>query len=329
MNMKLNYLLIFALLTAVAILCSACGGSGQSDIRASGEIESRETAISSLGAGQLADISVEEGETVLPGDTLVLIDRKSNEIALRQANAGVDAADAQLDLMLTGARSEDIARAREAVNSAKAALNVAEADARRAENLFAAKSITAKRRDDAIAAHTIAKAQYNSALEALATVSNIARPQEIKLAQAKYDQAVAARDLVQKSYDDCTVLAPTAGTITQIPVEAGELVTMGSVVAVISNLDTVDLVIYATEVELGHLSLGQAAKVSIDAYPGRDFDGVVTFISPEAEFTPKNIQTREDRVKLVFAVKIRIPNPDHVLKPGLPADAILRAGVVN
>jgi HlyD family secretion protein len=111
--------------------------------------------------------------------------------------------------------------------------------------------------------------------------------------------------------------------VTRRPVEAGELVSPGTTVLTISELDRVHVMLFVTEKELGRVRLGGEADVTIDAAPGRVFKGRVTFISPEAEFTPKNIQTKEDRVKLVFGVKVEIPNPDGELKPGLPADAVI------
>lgn len=134
---------------------------------------------------------------------------------------------------------------------------------------------------------------------------------------------MAQADLLKKAIADCTIAAPVGGVVTRKPVEAGELVQAGATVLTISDLDRVNLMIYVTEKELGQVKLGQTAAVTIDSAPGRIFSGKVTYISSEAEFTPKNIQTKEDRAKLVFRVKVEIDNPEGVLKPGLPADAII------
>lgn len=112
--------------------------------------------------------------------------------------------------------------------------------------------------------------------------------------------------------------------MTHKAVEAGELVTPGATVVTLVDLDSVHVMIYVTEKELGRVRLGDAAEVKIDAFPDKAFAGKVTYISPEAEFTPKNIQTKEDRVKLVFGVKVEIENREGLLKPGLPADAVIR-----
>ena len=183
--------------------------------------------------------------------------------------------------------------------------------------------MTPKQRDDAEARFVVAQAQDASAKEALAKLRRLARPEEIGAAEARLAQAVAAADLLRKTIADGTVVSPVAGIVTRRPVEAGELVSPGATVLTISELDRVHVMLFVTEKELGRVRLGGEADVTIDAAPGRVFKGRVTYISPEAEFTPKNIQTKEDRVKLVFGVKVEIPNPDGALKPGLPADAVI------
>ena len=189
--------------------------------------------------------------------------------------------------------------------------------------LAARGSVTPKQRDDAEARLVVAQAQEASAKEALSRLRRLARPEEIQAAEARVAQAAAAVDLLRKTIADSTVVSPVAGIVTRRPVEEGELVAPGTTVLTVSELDRVHVMIFVTEKELGRIRLGQEAEVAIDSAPGRVFEGRVTFISPEAEFTPKNIQTREDRVKLVFGVKVEIPNPDGVLKPGLPADAVI------
>jgi len=113
--------------------------------------------------------------------------------------------------------------------------------------------------------------------------------------------------------------------VTEKAVEPGELVNPGATLVTISCLDPVYLRVYVTAADLGRVRLGGPAEVTIDSFPGKTFAGRITYISPQAEFTPKNIQTREDRVKLVFAVKIELPNPEGELKPGLPAEAVIKA----
>ncbi len=315
---------IVAALAAGAIVFSACSGSGKvRGIEGSGTIEAREVAVASKVGGQVLEIRAEEGSRVGKGDILVLIDHETLDIQLRQAEAGVALAEAQLRLLRKGARAEDIRQGEEALRQAEANLKVAADDARRMRELAARGSVTPKQRDDAEARLVVGQAQDASAKEALAKLRRLARPEEVGAAEARLAQAVAAADLLRKTIADGTVVSPVAGIVTRRPVEAGELVSPGATVLTISELDRVHVMLFVTEKELGRVRLGGEADVTIDAAPGRVFKGRVTYISPEAEFTPKNIQTKEDRVKLVFGVKVEIPNPDGALKPGLPADAVI------
>jgi HlyD family secretion protein len=293
---------------------------------ASGTIEAVEVDVAAKVGGQIEERAVDEGDRVKPGDKLAVIDHANLDIELRQAEAGVDLARAQLVLLRKGARSEDIEQAEAALRQAEANLQVAGDDARRMRELAKTGSVTPKQRDDAEARLTVAQAQQAAAAEALRKVRRLSRPEEIQAGEARLAQSVAAVDLLKKTISDCTVIAPAGGIVTRKAVEKGELVSPGSTIVTISELDSVYVMIYVTAKELGRVRLGDTVDVRIDSFPGRAFPGKVTYISPEAEFTPKNIQTKEDRVKLVFGVKVEIENREGLLKPGLPADATIRVG---
>jgi HlyD family secretion protein len=311
----------------VLLALLSCSGNGARDvITASGTIETVEVNVASKVAGQVQVLAVDEGVKVKAGDRLAVIDHASLDIQLRQAEAGVDLARAQLALLRNGARREDIQQAEAALSQVEASLKVAEDDARRMRELAKTGSVTPKQRDDAEARLTVAQAQRNAAAEALQKVRTLARPEEIRAAEARLAQAEASVDLFRKTIADCTVTAPAAGVVTHKAIEAGELVTQGATIVTLSELDSVYVMIYVVEKELGRVRLGDAAEVKIDAFPDKVFSGKITYISPEAEFTPKNIQTKEDRVKLVFGVKVEIENRDGLLKPGLPADAAIKVG---
>ncbi len=318
-----------AVITALAILAlvpAACSGPKKvRGIAGSGTIEAREVTVASKVGGQILEIRAEEGSQVKKGDILVLVDHEALDIQLRQAEAGVALADALLALLRKGARAEDVRQGEEALKQAEANLKVAAADAGRMRELASRGSVTPKQKEDAEARLIVGQAQNASAKEALSKLRRLSRPEEITAAEARLAQAVAAADLLRKAIADCVVASPVAGTATRRPVEAGELVSPGTTVLTVSKLDKVHVMLFVTEKELGRVHLGGEADVTIDAAPGRVFKGRVTYISPEAEFTPKNIQTKEDRVKLVFGVKVEIPNPDGALKPGLPADAVIAA----
>ena len=149
-------------------------------------------------------------------------------------------------------------------------------------------------------------------------------PEDIAVAQAQVREAEATMDLIEVQLAKQTLTAPRDGLISQKLVNPGELAAPGAILLELSDIDTVDLTVFIPETRIGEVKIGQQALVYVDAYPGESFAGKVSFIAHEAEFTPRNVQTQEERVNLVFAVKITLDNPDHRLKPGMPADAELR-----
>jgi HlyD family secretion protein len=128
---------------------------------------------------------------------------------------------------------------------------------------------------------------------------------------------------LQIQIDKTTLRAPIGGVVTSRSTHQGEAALAGATLLTIANLDEVKLTIYVPEDELGRVYLGQQVGVQVDSFPGRVFTGTISYISQQAEFTPKNVQTEKERVNMVFAVRVRLPNPAHLLKPGMPADAVL------
>jgi HlyD family secretion protein len=293
------------------LLAGGCSGDTAGRIEASGTIEGTDVDVGVEVAGRIREVRVQEGARVATGDTLVVIDDMEMRLQLAQARANAAALDAQYAMAREGPRREDITQA-------AALAHAAEADYNRARELLDTRTITRKQYDDA-------EARYVSARETHRKLADGLRVQEVEGARARRDQAVAAADLLRKKVADCIVRAPAPGIVTLRAFEPGELVGLGSTVIRLTALDTVRLMIYVPEADLGRIALGQEAGVSVDAHPGRVFPGRVTYLSPTAEFTPKNVQTKEERTKLVFGVRILIPNPGLLLKPGLPADALLEA----
>lgn len=175
-----------------------------------------------------------------------------------------------------------------------------------------------------------AKAQYEIATAAVglaqAQVDGLqvgATPEQVAAVEAQVEIARAALDALRVQVDKFVLQAPISGLVLERPVHVGEVALPGSPLMTLADLDRVTLIVYVPEDQLGRVQLGQPVTVTVDAYPDRTFRGTVAFIASQAEFTPKNVQTREERVSMVFAVKVRLPNPDHALKPGMPADAVL------
>jgi multidrug efflux pump subunit AcrA (membrane-fusion protein) len=175
-----------------------------------------------------------------------------------------------------------------------------------------------------------ARAQYEVATSAVglanAQVEGLkmgATPEQIAAVEAQVEIARSALDALQVQAAKFTLQAPIAGLVLERPVHVGEVALPGAPLMTLADLDHMTLTIYVPEDQLGRVYLGQPVSVTVDAYAGRTFPGSVTYIANEAEFTPRNVQTREERVNMVFAIRVALPNPDHALKPGMPADAVL------
>lgn len=296
----------------------------QRQFEVTGNIETVNVIVSSKVSGEIISIFKDEGDQVSAGDTLLIIDPTTYRIKLREAEAQLMSAEAQYELVRNGARKEDVQQAEQLLKQAEVNLQTAQNDKIRFENLFQSRSISKKQFEDAAARYELALAQYNSAKENYIKVKNISRPEEIKQAKANVERIKANLDLIKKNLNDCYVISPISGTLVQRFVEAGETVTNLSSLVKVSDLSQVELMVYVNEKDLPKIKLGQPVAVKVDAFPDKTFEGRVIFISPEAEFTPKNIQTKEERTKLVFAVKVKIDNPNLELKAGIPADAVIK-----
>ncbi len=294
---------------AALLVFSGCGGNDKNFIEASGTIEGTDVNVGVEAAGRVKEVRVDEGARVKRGDTLLLIDDTDYRIQLRQAEANRASFEAQYKLALAGSRREDIAQA-------EVAYKAAETDYHRMQGLLASQTVTQKQYDDVYTRYVAAQQTYEKLKRGL-------RPEEIAAARTRQESAEAQADLIRKKVRDCVLLVPSDGVVTLRAIEPGELVSVGATVFRVTYLDRVNLMIYVNEQDLGRIKLGQSARLSIDAFQGRSFNGTVVYIAPSAEFTPKNVQTKEERTKLVFGVKIEAENPDGALKPGLPADARL------
>jgi HlyD family secretion protein len=293
-------------------------------ITASGNVEATEVTVSAKTAGQIQSLMVDEGADVKEGEVLVKLDHSLLDVQLRQSEATVEQSEAQLRLLQSGARKEDIKIAEKQVELAEINLQQAQEDKDRFAKLMETNTITRKQYDDVVTRYDQASNQLNTARENLQKAKTIIRPEEIESARANLKRSQAGADLVRKNIDDCTIVSPISGTVTKKFSEVGEYVTPGASLLNIADLSTVDLKIYVTGEDLGKIKTGQTAEVMTDTFKDKIYKGEIIYISPDAEFTPKNIQTKEERTKLVYAIKIRIPNPERELKSGMPADANIR-----
>lgn len=313
--------LALALISAVAAFVVGCGESvDTATIRASGHIEATEIRLAAKVGGRLLEAPLEEGDTVTAGELVARLETVDAEHQLAQARADVEAADARLRLLLAGSRAEDLRRAEDQMAQAQAELDAARRDLDRLSGLADRGSATEKSRDDASTRKEIAERAVAAARAQLDKLVAGPRRQEIEAARAQRASAQAMVAAVEQQITDATVLAPADGVVTTRIAEPGEILPPGDTVAILTDLDRPWLTVWIDEPSLSRVTLGQSVTVRVD---GSDqiFDGTISFISPVAEFTPKNVQTPDERAKLVFRVKVQLANPEGIFKPGMPADA--------
>jgi HlyD family secretion protein len=393
----------------LAALLAGCGNGRDDDsIVASGFIEGEEVIVASEVSGRIAEMLVYRGDKVAAGDVLVRLDGAVLESQRLEAEAGLAAAQANLDRVEAGARSEEIAAAQAALAQAEAerdgaaqavvlaqevisnplaldaeidaartqvrlaeqGVEMAKAELAEAElwrgpyigkggntertlnlQVQAAQAALAQAQAELVGAqrylgvllatrdkpleldaqlhaaemeYDLAEAQVAAAQAALDELEAGPTAEEVAIAEAGVRQAEAAVRLVDAQIAQLTLTAPMDGIVTSRSAQVGETATAGAPLLTIANLDEVTLVIYVPENRVGQVRLGQEVEVQVDSFPSQVFAGHVTNIAGEAEFTPRNVQTQEERVNLVFAVKVSIPNADQQLKPGMPADATIR-----
>jgi HlyD family secretion protein len=302
----------------------ACGrGRDPSLIVASGHVEATEVHLATKVPGRIEALEVQEGDRVKKGQELSQIDTVDLRLALDQARAERDQAAAELRLRLSGYREEDVAEAEAQARSLEADLAAADRDLERMQGLLDRGSGTAKARDDARTHREIASGRLDAARQSLARLRAGFRKEEIAASRGRAAAAEARVAQIEQQIRDAILVSPTDGFVTEKIAERGELLQAGSPVLVVTDLADAWLTTYVAEPDLARIRLAQEAEVRTD--DGQSRTGRVTFVASEAEFTPKNVQTRDERVKLVFKVKIGLPNEDGLFKPGMPAEARLRA----
>lgn len=323
-------------LVALIFTAGCTADTDDAATRVSGFVEATEVQVASEAAGRLIDLRVAEGDRVNGGDLIARLDTRDTEIQLDRLRAERAAANAQLRLLQAGSRQQDIRQAEAQVSAAEADVTTVEAELRAAaldlqrfEALLEANAGSRKQRDDAQARVDVARERQRgaeqrvrAAREALSRLRAGARPEEIDAARARVASVDAQIAALDKSIADAAVAAPTSGIVTQKLVDAGELIARGVPLVVITDLDNAWANLFVPEPLIPRLKLGQAATVYTDA-GGEGIPGTVTFVSPRAEFTPRNVQTAEERSKLVYRIKVSVDNRAGVLKQGMPVDAEL------
>lgn len=325
-----------AVLAGVVAAAACAGPPPSNELRASGHVEATDVRVAAEVGGRLVELAVVEGDRVEAGNIVARVDTREVELEIVRAQAEREAASAQLRLLEAGARPEDVRQARariDAIEAERAAVDAelaaAIVDRDRFESLLAADAGSRKQRDDAAARVNVLqertralREQVRAAEEVVARLESGARAEELDAARARVAVIEAQIGLLRKRVEDATVVAPAGGIVTRTLVEQGEIVGPAMPLLVVTDVDRAWANLFVPEPAVPRLTIGQAAAVFTDA-GGPGLPGTVTFVSPQAEFTPRNVQTAEERSMLVYRIKVAVDNREGVLKPGMPVDATL------
>ncbi len=290
----------------------------------SGNIEAHESDVSFQVQGRIVELPVEEGQSIEEGAVLARLDATDFRQQVAHDDAALKVAEAELALALAGTRPQEIEQAKQIVLNAQADLSQKKLDYERSQTLFTKGLVAAQERDLGETALKQAQANYEHAQKAYDEAVEGTRKEQIAVNRANVVQAREALGISRINLDHTILRAPKAGVILVRQAELGEVPAPGTPVVTLADLDNIWLRAYINETDLGRVRWGQPAIVTTDTYPGKTYRGRISFISSTAEFTPKSVETHAERVTLVYRIKIDVENPNHELKPGMPADAVIQ-----
>ena len=361
--MNRKYLLLLLMLVAVAAVAAYAMGWFHRDtgLTGSGTVEARNIRVGSKVGGRIDKVLVREGDSVRAGQVLVTFDdqelaaslasSRANAVKaqrgfrpeeIAEARAAAAQAKADYEQRRNGYRKEDIAAAQADLDRATADESRARLDYERYEALAKKDLVSQQQRDTAEAAWKMARALQQNVQHKLDELNRGYRPEEIASAEARYHQTQAtlekfehgsrpediAAALAALAYDEARfrerqVVAPSAATVEVLDIRPGDLIAPNTPIATLLERDQIYVRIYIPETEIGRVQVGQKAEIRVDSFPNQSFSGDVEQINQQAEFLPRNVQTREERVHQVFGVKVRIEDPSHRVLAGMAADVKL------
>jgi HlyD family secretion protein len=293
---------------------------GNDFIKVSGNIEATEVDVGFKISGRIVSRFFEEGDWVDQGKVLAKLDDDDLRDRFEVARATLMSAQARLSKLLAGSRPEEIREAEAAMNQSKSDLENKEAHYERLKPLFERGVIPKDTLDNAEAAFKMAKASLQRATETYLLVKEGPRKEDIDDARAQVEQARASLKLTETQLSYTTLYSPISGVVLVKSGEIGEVVNPGTSIVTLADIENVWLKAYIPETDLSKVKWGQEVIVTTDLRPRKEYKGRISFISSQAEFTPKQIQTEKERVTLVYRIKVDISNTDRELKPGMPAD---------
>ena len=364
MNRKRILIVLMGAAVLAATALYAAWFHRDTTLRGSGTVEARNIRVGSKVGGRIDKVLVREGDAVQPGQILITFDDKELQAALEQSRANAQKAErgfrpeeiaearataaqarADYELKRNGYRKQDIDASQDDLERAKADEIRTRLDFDRYDALAKKDLVSKQQRDTAEANWKMALAQKEMAQHKLDEMQSGYRPEEIASAEARYHQAQASLEKMERgnrredielakaayAYDvarfrERQVTAPSAAVVEVLDVRPGDLIAPNTPVATLLEKDQIYVRIYIPETEIGRVKVGQKAEIRVDSLPNTVFDGEVEQINQQAEFLPRNVQTREERVHQVFGVKIRIHDPAGQVLPGMAADVKLKQG---
>ena len=293
-------------------------------LRLSGNIEAHESLVSFKVTGRIIALPVEEGMTLKSGDLLARLDSDDYRQQVAEDESAIRVRDRQLALGLAGSRTQDIEAAKQAILDAQADLEQKKKDYARYQALYEKDEIPGQTRDLAATNVTRAQATYDRAQQIYNELVEGTRKEELAVEDSNVQQADQNLQMSRIRLAYTVLRAPFNGVVLVRQAELGEVVSPGTPIVTLADLDHLWVRVYVPETDLGKVRWGQVVDVRTDTYPDKIYHGRITFVSSEAEFTPKSVQTEKERVTLVYRVKVDVENPNRELKPGMPADTIVK-----
>ena len=319
------------IIVLIVILVIAIGAAGYklynrepAGITATGTIEVTKVDITPKVSGYITQLKLKEGDALQAGQVVLYIARPDLKAQLLRDEAALTKAQAQLRDLEKGARSQELSQAIAAVGSAEAVFEKAEADLARYKVLYAQGAIATQQLDNARSSYEVAYHSLDSAKENEALVKEGNRPDTIEAQRIEVERNKAIVEASHTQIDDTVIASPLNGLVLTKNFEDGEYVNAGAAIATVGDMNDCWVKVYISSTQLGQIKVGQQADVVIDSFPDKVFMGTIKEISQNAEFTPRQSITQRERANLVFAVKVQIDNAEGILKPGMPADVVIK-----
>jgi len=319
---KLKNLYSILPLIVFLILSPGCRSKNKDSnvLEVSGVIEAVETEIRSLIRGEVKQIFVKEGQYIKKGDLLCLLDSEKMYIQLKQARARLEGAQLKLKLFKKGIKKELIAVAKNQLESAEKELEIAKKDQERMARLFSRGAVSQVQREQADLRLKISLDRYESSKANYQLALRGKEKEEIEMVKAEIKSFQAQEQLLLRQIQDSEVRSPINSYLNIRHIEVGELAMQGTILFSLIDLTQTYVKTYVPEKYMGQIKIGDRVEVISDSFPEKVFRGEINYISDKAEFAPKDIQTREERLKLVFMIKSYLENTERELKPGMPVD---------